>query len=217
MPTNTYSDRVNIIKYVKLDEGWRFAPLARKPNGNIRWDTVLIEGVEMRHPEGRYFIEWRHEGRRRRKAVGTIPSEILAAAQRQRAILNLRSTGVEVKEPEPSARMTYLQDASAKYLRDVEMNKARSTYVHYRQTLNLFKASLEKATTLPSELRASSGLSPACQMGSVLVAGEGPFASVAGAASSTTIWLLPSSMTYECSPLAAPLTKPSPPPENATS
>ena len=83
MPTNTYSDRVNILKYIKLDEGWRFAPLARKPNGNIRWDTVLIEGVELRHPEGRYFIEWRHEGRRRRKSVGTIPSEILAAAQRQ--------------------------------------------------------------------------------------------------------------------------------------
>ena len=33
MPTTTYSDRVNIIKYVPLDEGWRFAPLARKPNG----------------------------------------------------------------------------------------------------------------------------------------------------------------------------------------
>src|SRR5260370_18187274 len=146
MPTNTYADRVNIIKYVKDDEGWGFAALARKPNGNIRWDMVLVEGVEMRHPEGRYFIEWRHEGRRRRKAVGTIPSEILAAAQRQRAILNLRATGVEVKEPEPSARMTYLQDASAKYLRDVQMNKARSTYVHYRQTLHLFKASLEKAT-----------------------------------------------------------------------
>jgi hypothetical protein len=145
MPANTYSDRVNIIKYVKLDEGLRFAPLARKTNGNIRWDAVLVEGVEMRHPEGRYFIEWRQDGRRRRKAVGTIPSGILAAAQRQRAILNLRSTGVEVKEPKPSARMTYLQDAIAKYLRDVQMNKARSTYVHYRQTLNLFKASLEKA------------------------------------------------------------------------
>jgi hypothetical protein len=32
--------------------------------------------------------------------VGTIPSEILAAGERQRAILNLRSTGVEVKEPD---------------------------------------------------------------------------------------------------------------------
>jgi|HubBroStandDraft_6_1064221.scaffolds.fasta_scaffold131820_1 hypothetical protein len=50
MPTNTYSDRVDIIKYIKLDEGWRFAPLARKPNGNIRWDTVLIGGVEVGHP-----------------------------------------------------------------------------------------------------------------------------------------------------------------------
>jgi hypothetical protein len=100
----------------------------------------------MRHAEGRYFIEWSQDGRRRRKAVGTIPSEIVAAAQRQRAILNLRATGVEVKEPEPSARMTYLQDASAKYLRDVQMNKARSTYVHYRHTPDLFKGSLEKAT-----------------------------------------------------------------------
>ena len=88
---------------------------------------VLIEGVEMRHAEGRYFIEWRDNGRRRRKSVGTIPSEILAAAQRQRAILNLRSTGVEVKEPDPFARLTYVQDAIAKYLRDVQMNKARST------------------------------------------------------------------------------------------
>jgi hypothetical protein len=33
MLTNTYSDRVNIIKYVKLDEGWRFAPLAANRTG----------------------------------------------------------------------------------------------------------------------------------------------------------------------------------------
>ena len=38
MATNTYSDRVNIIKYVKLDEGWRFAPLA----GNR---TVTFAGI----------------------------------------------------------------------------------------------------------------------------------------------------------------------------
>ena len=45
--------------------------------------------------------------------MGTIPSEILAPAQRQRAILNLRSTGIEVKEPEPSAKMTYLPGQAA--------------------------------------------------------------------------------------------------------
>ena len=100
----------------------------------------------MRNPEGRYFIEWRHDGRRRRKSVGTIPSEILAGAQRQRAILNLRSAGVEAKEPDPSARLTYIHYASAKYVRDVQMNKARSTCVHYRHTLDLFKGSLENAT-----------------------------------------------------------------------
>jgi hypothetical protein len=47
MLTNTYSDRVNIIKYVKLDEGWRFAPLARKPNGNIRCNSSACFRSEM--------------------------------------------------------------------------------------------------------------------------------------------------------------------------
>ena len=31
MAPNTYSDRVNIIKYVKHADRWRFAPVVRRP------------------------------------------------------------------------------------------------------------------------------------------------------------------------------------------
>jgi integrase len=38
----------------------------------------------------------------------------------------------------------YLKDSIDKYLRETEMNRARSTYIHYRHTLDLFKQSCRK-------------------------------------------------------------------------
>jgi integrase/recombinase XerD len=144
MPRNTYSDRVNIIKYVKIGDAWRFAPVAKTKSGNIRWDYVVVAGADQHHPEGKYFIEWREQGARRRKSVGTIPCEILAEAQRKRAALQAQAAGVEIV-PEEASKALYLSEAIEKYLREVEMNKAESTFIHYRHTLDLFKKSCKKA------------------------------------------------------------------------
>jgi integrase len=148
MAANPYADRVNIIKYVKHADRWRFAPVARRSSGNIHWDHVVIEGVAERHPEGKYFIEWRESGVRRRKSVGSIPSDILAEAQRQRALLDAKASGIEVAESEakPLTRQLFVADAIERYLRDVKMNKSESTFRHYSHTLDLFKKSLTKAT-----------------------------------------------------------------------
>ena len=147
MDANTYSERVNIIKYVKHDGRWRFAPAAKRPNGNIHWDHVLIDGVPKSHPEGKYFIEWREGGIRRRKSVGSIPSEVLGEAQRQRALLDAKAAGIEVAAPDarPATRQLLVSDAADRYLRDVKMNKSRSTFSHYNHCLGLFKQSLTKA------------------------------------------------------------------------
>jgi integrase/recombinase XerD len=147
MGANTYSERVNIIKYVKHAGRWRFAPVAKRPNGNIHWDHVLIDGVPRSHPEGRYFIEWREGGIRRRKSVGSIPSEVLGEAQRQRALLDAKAAGIEVAAPDarPATRQLLVSDAADRYLRDVKMNKSRSTFSHYNHCLGLFKQSLTKA------------------------------------------------------------------------
>jgi len=50
---------------------------------------VIVSGADQHYPEGKYFIEWRENGTRRRKSVGTIPSEILAEAQRKRCMPRL--------------------------------------------------------------------------------------------------------------------------------
>src|ERR1700691_1117326 len=147
MASNTYSDPGNIIKYVKHAGRWRFAPVVRRPTGNIHWDNVLIDGTPQPHPEGKYFIEWREDGVRRRKSVGNIPSDILAEAQRQRALLAAKAAGIEVAESEskPATRQLLVSDAVERYLRDVRMNKSESTHRHYSHTLGLFKQSLAKA------------------------------------------------------------------------
>jgi hypothetical protein len=59
-----------------------------------------VNGESVHHPEGKYFIEWREDGARRRKSVGVIPSEVLGEAQRQRALLDAKSAGIEVAETE---------------------------------------------------------------------------------------------------------------------
>jgi integrase/recombinase XerD len=148
MANKTYAERVNIIKYVKDAKRWRFAPAVKRPSGSIHWDHVLIGGTSQSHPEGKYFIEWREGGVRRRKSVGVIPSDILAEAQRQRALLDARAAGIEILESEakPATRQLLVSDASERFLRDIKMNKEPSTFSHYSHCLGLFKQSLTKAS-----------------------------------------------------------------------
>lgn len=45
-----YSCRVNILKYVKVADKWRFAP-AQTQNNKLKQDWVLIDGSPERHTE----------------------------------------------------------------------------------------------------------------------------------------------------------------------
>nr|WP_263419273.1 site-specific integrase [Terriglobus albidus] len=63
-------------------------------------------------------------------------------------MLDAKAAGVEVVETDsqPTTRQLLVSDAVERYLRNIEMNHAKSTYRHYRHTLTLFKKSLSKAT-----------------------------------------------------------------------
>ena len=63
-----YSCRVNILKYVKVADKWRFAP-AQTQNNKLKQDWVLVDGSPERHAEGTYYIEWYENGVRRRQSV----------------------------------------------------------------------------------------------------------------------------------------------------
>ena len=147
MASNSYSDRVNIIKYVKTGAAWHFAPAAKTSNGNVHWNYVVIDGKDEHHPEGNCFIEWRENGARRLEnpSARFLP-DVLAEAQRKRAAMNAEArSSIEVVPEDPAATALYLKDAVEKYLNEIEMNRARSTFIHYRHTLKLFKQSCRKA------------------------------------------------------------------------
>jgi integrase/recombinase XerD len=60
--------RVNLIKKVKVDGEWRFCPAMVDPGRRLS-DRVLVKGQIETHSEGRYYLEWREQGRRRREPV----------------------------------------------------------------------------------------------------------------------------------------------------
>src|SRR5258708_38174458 len=91
-----YGDRVNVIKYVRVQDKWRFAATVKK-RGRIIRDHVSIDGRNEHHPEGRYFIEWYEVGKRRRRSVGTF--ENVADAARRTGI-QLGTDAVRLLRPQ---------------------------------------------------------------------------------------------------------------------
>lgn len=104
MRGKTYADRVNIIKMVKVDGKWPFAPIVER-KGKIIRDHVLIDGREEHHPEGRYYLEWYEAGKRRRHPI-PIFEEIVPAARAKSIELQARKAGilVELAKPETEPR-----------------------------------------------------------------------------------------------------------------
>jgi hypothetical protein len=81
--------RVNIVKQFKSESGqWVLRSIPRKPTGHYDWSAL---------PEGDYFIEWRENGRRKRKPARPIASQALEAQRRKRHELNARASGLIVE------------------------------------------------------------------------------------------------------------------------
>jgi len=81
--TRQYADRVNIIKMVKVNGKWPFAGIVER-NGRIIRDHVGIDGRDEHHPEGRYYLEWYEDRKRRRKPVENY--DLLLPAARAKSI-----------------------------------------------------------------------------------------------------------------------------------
>lgn len=98
-----YSCRVNIHKYVKVSDKWRFAP-AQLVNNKLKFDWVLIDGEPQRHAEGTYYIEWYEGGQRRRQSVKD-SADVLEQARRKAIALDAGKTGLEITEEEENAKL----------------------------------------------------------------------------------------------------------------
>jgi hypothetical protein len=50
--------RVNLIKRVNTSEGMRYCPPFSPPTDGSKPDGVFVDGKEVRHPEGAYYIDY---------------------------------------------------------------------------------------------------------------------------------------------------------------
>jgi hypothetical protein len=90
--TRHYAERVNIIKMVKLDGKWRFAPVVER-NGKVTRDHVWVKGQDEHHTEGSYYLEWYEDGKRRRQPVSMF-DEVVPAARTKAIELQARKAGI---------------------------------------------------------------------------------------------------------------------------
>ena len=120
--------RVNILKQIKADTGWKLVAIPRNKKGGYDWDSL---------PEGRYYIDFYQRGKRRRRAAGQTAAEALEAVRRKRHELEGRALGIEGAEEEETAR-TAVHLAAKRYLASIEALKKPNTYRKYKAVLDRF-------------------------------------------------------------------------------
>ena len=150
----TYADRVNIIKMIKIDDKWPFAPVVER-KGKIIRDHVLVNGKDEHHPEGRYYLEWYEGGKKRRQPIEMF-EEAVPAARAKFIELRARKAGILVELPKPEARSTSLAIPSSaqpsapdpnrltmaaavdRYLEFCEKQRSLRTFRTYRPALKTY-------------------------------------------------------------------------------
>jgi hypothetical protein len=87
MDSKQVSYKANLKQYRAVNGKWQFVPKV-KVNGKPRPELVLIDGKPERSKGGTFYLEWREDGKRKTRPVGTAPREALNAWQTQMGILS---------------------------------------------------------------------------------------------------------------------------------
>lgn len=142
-----YANRVNIVKTVKSDSKWITVPALEK-NGKVVRDHVVVRGKDERHPEGRYYLDWYEDKKKRRQAVSNF-EDLVPAARAKFAELQARSAGMLIELPSsrqiPSGRTGPVEKcdrdrllmtaAVEQYLDYCKTQRSLRTYRTYRPAL----------------------------------------------------------------------------------
>jgi hypothetical protein len=122
------TQRVNILKKVKVDGAWNFYPAVVESNGKLK-DKVRIKGAIEVHPEGTYYLEWREEKSRFREPVPD-KADVLDWARRKFLELQAAKAGVLIAESQEQASPGIaLADAATDYLEDIKPpQREKKTY-----------------------------------------------------------------------------------------
>lgn len=102
---------VKVLKRIKARGRWILCQAVQDSNGRYN-DRVRVEGKIEVHPEGRYYLEWRESGQRRREPV---PSQghVLDHARIKRLELEAAAAGIQLARISGSGRAATLAASTA--------------------------------------------------------------------------------------------------------
>jgi len=129
--------KTHLKKYLPHNGKWQFFPVA-KVNGRPRPELVIIEGKPRRGTSGTFYLQWRENGVRRTRPVGTSPREALDAWQLQSGIL---AGDIEAPEEEAAPKASSsktIRAAVDAYLTEVKATKGDATWRAYSADLAWF-------------------------------------------------------------------------------
>jgi len=136
------SPAVHLTKRVQTETGWTFCPVAYGVRGHIKPNVVKVQGVEQRHDEGVYYIDWRADGKRYRVTVGRDATEAENRRQAKEKELAALNAGVPVLAR--TAGQVALTEAIAEYLEETKLTKKPKTLSAYTTALAYFQESRHK-------------------------------------------------------------------------
>lgn len=123
---------VNIIKQIKEDGRWKNFALDHDSRGYIKWSSA----------GGRYLIEWREKGKRKRQAAGVTPAEALEAQRRKRLELDAKKSGIQLLGLNDDEYKLPLAETIKSFLADVKAFRKPLTHQKYEYVLQLFQESV---------------------------------------------------------------------------
>ena len=124
---------VNLFRKIKSDDKWVFAPVQFYTNGRIKPDPR----------PGTFYLDWRENGKRKRKAVGSDPTEALAELQRHEHRLALGIPHPAGAQPSTGRDLRVCVE---EFLTEKKEHAAPKTHSAFRTGLTYFLESCGRPT-----------------------------------------------------------------------
>ena len=139
MDSKAASRKANLKQYRPVDGKWQFVPVVRV-KGKPGPELVLIDDKPASSKGGTFYLEWREDGKRKTRPLGTSPREALNAWQLQSSILSGTVEYADDLLEEPSSKTATTIDAAIKrYLHEVRATKSEATLRAYSKDLRWFR------------------------------------------------------------------------------
>lgn len=133
----------NVLRKIKIDGKWMLLPVARVGD-RYDWGKVSHGGAAIVAEEGTFYLEYRQNGRRLRRAVGNHPRDAKAALETQTGVLELRKQGVQVEDapqirPEPRSDGPTLAGAVRTFCEAPPLKYRKKSILKYKNALRSFE------------------------------------------------------------------------------